>query len=204
MINFQSHFTKRLILVILFFTFTPLALITTLVSVFSIQKSSTAPTLDPVNVSRSTNSGVRVYASLPNSLPEFSQSVEIADARVHIIRKYLEKFNSPLAPYSELIVSTADKYNIDWRLITAIARQESNLCKIIPPNTYNCYGWGIHSRGTLGFKSFEEGIDIVSKGLKKEYIDKGYKTPDKIMTKYTPSSNGSWALGVNTFISEMQ
>ena len=34
------------------------------------------------------------------------------------------------------------------------------------------------------------------KGFKKGYIDKGLKTPEEIMPKYTPSSKGSWARGV--------
>jgi hypothetical protein len=89
-------------------------------------------------------------------------------------------------------------------LTTAIAQQESNLCKNYPDGTYNCWGWGIHSQGTLGFSSFTEGIELVTKGLKENYIDKGYLTPETIMTKYTPLSNGSWANGVSKFLSEME
>lgn len=149
-------------------------------------------------------SGVRVFASLPALTPSVYGAVEAKDARPEIIRGYLEYYKSPLVPHAEFIVETADKYELDFRLITAIAQQESNLCKIIPPNTYNCWGWGIHSRGTLGFESYEQGIETVSKGLKEEYINKGYLTPEQIMSKYTPMSNGSWARGVNQFMSEME
>ena len=107
-------------------------------------------------------------------------------------------------PYANNVVTAADKYKIDFRLITAIAQQESNLCKIIPPDSHNCWGWGINSNGSLGFNSYEEAIDTVSKGLKEEYIDKGYTTPEQIMSKYTPLSNGSWAFGVNKFLTEME
>jgi hypothetical protein len=103
------------------------------------------------------------------------------------------------------MVQKSDEYGLDYRLIPAIAQQESNLCKIIPPETYNCWGWGIHSRGTLGFNSYEEAIETVMQGLKKEYIDKGYTTPDTIWTKYTPGSpDGAWAKGVNQFMSAME
>lgn len=149
-------------------------------------------------------SGVRVFASLPALTPSVYGTVEAKDARPEIIRGYLEYYKSPLVPHAQFIVETADKYELDFRLITAIAQQESNLCKIIPPNTYNCWGWGIHSRGTLGFESFEQGIETVSKGLKEEYINKGYLTPEEIMSKYTPMSNGSWARGVNQFMAEME
>ena len=94
---------------------------------------------------------------------------------------------------------------MDFRLITAIAQQESNLCKIIPPRTYNCWGWGIHSEGTLGFDSYEEAIDAVTLGLKENYFNKGLTTPDTIWPKYTPSSpDGAWAKGVNQFMAEME
>jgi len=83
-------------------------------------------------------------------------------------------------------------------------RKESNLCKIIPPETYNCWGWGIHSKGTLGFSSFEEGIETVSQGLKKTTSTKDFRTIEEIMSKYTPLSNGSWAEGVNQFMQEME
>jgi hypothetical protein len=56
----------------------------------------------------------------------------------------------------------------------------------------------------LGFNSYSDAIETVSKGLKNNYIDEGLVTPDEIMTKYTPSSNGSWAHGVNEFMSEMK
>jgi hypothetical protein len=156
------------------------------------------------NLISSPKSGVQVYASLPVKLPSVSGEIGAVDARPEIIRQYLEYYNSPLAPYSPFIVATADKYSLDFRLITAIAQQESNVCKIIPPGSYNCWGWGIHSKGSLGFSSFEEGIETVSKGLREEYLNKGYATVEDIMSKYTPLSNGSWANGVNTFLSQMQ
>ena len=40
--------------------------------------------------------------------------------------------------------------------------------------------------------------------LKREYFDKGLNTPELIMKKYCPNSNGSWALGVQQFIDEME
>jgi hypothetical protein len=56
----------------------------------------------------------------------------------------------------------------------------------------------------LGFTSFSEGINEVSKGLREEYLDKGFSTVEEIMSKYTPLSNGSWAAGVNQFMADMQ
>jgi len=78
--------------------------------------------------------------------------------------------------------------------------QESNLCKHIYPGSYNCWGWGIYGNKVTRFSSYEEAIETISRGLKKNYIDKGYTTPEEIMRKYTPPSDGSWAFGVNTFL----
>lgn len=127
-----------------------------------------------------------------------------ADARVEIIRQYLKKYNSPLLGEEKTLVRAADKYGLDFRLLVAIAQQESNLCKVMPKDSYNCWGWGIHSRGTLRFHSYKEAIEAVAKGLREEYIDKGYTTPELIMKKYTPLSKGTWAAGVREFMVEME
>jgi hypothetical protein len=131
-------------------------------------------------------------------------AVTPADARTEIIRQYLARYNSPLEPYAQLIVNISEKYGLDFRLLVAIAQQESNLCKKIPENSYNCWGWGIHSRGTLYFSSYPEAIETVARGLKEEYLDKGYTTPEEIMKKYTPLSPGTWAYGVQQFLDEME
>jgi hypothetical protein len=189
-------FWKNIFLVVIFFTIAP---ITLGVSLFSLLSLKAIPQEDTPRVS-----GVRIYASLPGSFPSVSGIAEVGDARVEIVRQYLEDYSSPLEPHAGLLVEASDKYGLDFRLITAIAQQESNLCKIIPPGSFNCWGWGIHSEGTLGFTSFEEGIENVSKGIREEYLNKGFQTVEEIMSKYTPLSNGSWADGVNTFMSGME
>ena len=198
-------FWKNIILVTVFLVITPLTLGISLFSLFSI-KSSDMVKHDPntSNLLTSPQSGVRVYASLPVKFPLVSEQITSADARPEILRQYMESFGSPLAPYSELIVQTADKYSLDFRLITAIAQQESNICKVIPPESYNCWGWGITGQGTLGFSSFQDGIEKVSEGIRSDYLNKGFTSVNEIMSKYTPLSNGSWADGVNKFMSEME
>lgn len=126
------------------------------------------------------------------------------DARPILIRKYLEKYKSPLAPYSDLIFQLSKTYDYDYYWIVAIAQQESNLCKKIPEDSHNCWGYGIHKNGTLKFDSYELALKSYAEYLKREYFDKGLNTPELIMKKYCPSSNGSWAYGVNHFIAEME
>ncbi len=138
---------------------------------------------------------------------EFKTYLEAGDARPLIIANFLERYNSPLKPYDYYgvaIVEIADRYDIDFRLLPAIAMQESNLCKRIPPGSYNCLGFGIHERGTLGFESYEANFERAARELKAYYIDQGRVTPELIMKKYTPSSDGSWARSVNQWMSEMR
>jgi len=133
--------------------------------------------------------------------------VEREDARAELVAKFLERYNSPLQPYAyfgQLFVQLADKHDFDFRLLPAIAMQESNLCKNIPPESYNCLGFGIHERGTLAFENFDANFERAARELKMYYIEEGLTTPQEIMTKYTPSSDGSWADSVNQWMTEMR
>src|SRR4030042_6256428 len=204
--KFNPFKINKLVTSAIFFSITPLVIAVSLITLITMKSESRMDTEKPTDtkVLSSNTTGVQIFASLPSSYPEIAGEVLAADARGEIIKDYLNNYNSPLEPYAYLIVNTADKYELDFMLITAIAQQESNLCKNYPSGTFNCWGWGIHSQGTLGFSSFEEGIETVSKGLREEYLDKGYGTIEEIMSKYTPLSNGSWAYGVNKFMSEME
>ncbi len=197
-------FWKNLILVFIFFVITPITIGISLFSLYSLKNTPKILSATDSNLFISPQSGIQVYASLPSKSSSISDEIGASDARPEIVKKYLEAYNSPLVPFSDFIVQTSDKYSLDFRLTTAIAQQESNLCKIIPPDSYNCWGWGITSVGTLGFSSYEEGIEEVSRGLRQNYLDKGYTTVSQIMSKYTPLSNGSWAHGVNEFMTAMQ
>jgi len=132
---------------------------------------------------------------------------ESSDGRAEIVAKFLERYNSPLKPYDhfgQVFVDVADRYGFDFRLLPAIAMQESNLCKTSDPAIFNCLGFGIHKNGTLAFDSYEANFDRAGRELKANYIDKGLTTPELIMKKYTPSSDGSWANSVNQWMAEMR
>jgi len=139
-------------------------------------------------------------SAAPFVLGAYKAEVTLKDGRVANLKSFFRKYNSVLYDQSELIVQISDEYQFDYRLLPAIAMQESNLCKFIPENSHNCWGWGIYGDLVTKFDSYEEAIRMVSKGIKDHYIDKGLVTASAIMQKYTPSSNGSWANGVNTFL----
>lgn len=148
---------------------------------------------------------------------------ESEDARAVIVANFLKRYNSdrrnlnhPLVPedyFGNFFVDLADEYNLDFRLLPAIAMQESNLCVSTPRpsdengrivESYNCLGFGVYGDKVTMFPSFEANFEQAAKTLKKNYIDIGLDTPYKIMKKYTPPSDGSWAESVNQWMTEMR
>lgn len=126
------------------------------------------------------------------------------DKRIAVLKAFFRKYDSPLYDHAEFIVKISDENSLDYRLIPAISMQESGACRVIPHNSHNCWGWGIYGNLVTRFPSYPDAITAVATGLKIYYIDKGLRTPEEIMRKYNPSSNGSWAFGVNTFIDVLE
>lgn len=146
-----------------------------------------------------------VFSAIPPVENRITTAVRSADARSEIIRQYLSKFGSPLEPHSDLLVRVADENGFDFRWMVAIAQQESNLCKRIPVNSFNCWGWGIYGDKVTRFESYEQAITKIAPQFKDKFLVHGSKTePSKVMQTYTPPSDGSWAYGVNQFMDDMQ
>jgi len=146
-----------------------------------------------------------IYIANPKDSLLTSQTVAADDVRAAILDNYLLKQLAPMAGQGKTLVAAADRYGLDWRLVTAIAMQESNAGKVMPRDSFNAWGWAIYTGQYSGtyFDSWEHGIETVSKGLA-VYRDKyGLVTPEEIMTRYTPDSaakGGSWAFGVKYFM----
>lgn len=201
----KSWLIKRITLIAVFLVITPITLSLTVFSLLTLNK----------NYHEGTSSFTRsFFAPQTKSLilapfgissdKSVSDEVISGDSRAELLRKYLTKNKSPLLPHAEFIVALSDKYMIDYRLLVAIAQKESGLCRVIPEGSHNCWGWGIHSKGSLGFDSYEEGLETVAKGLKEKYVDKGYLTVEQIMTKYAHSSSTTWAEGVIGYMNDIQ
>lgn len=141
-------------------------------------------------------------------------AVKTADARPIIVDNYLRRYSSPMEGYGTFITAKADELaslhhlNPTYLtfLIVAIGQNESNLGKKMPPDCHNMWGWGIHKGGTLCFDSWEEGISTVMTGIATDYmVGQGLKTPQEIMSRYTPHSpNGAWAQSVSTFLEQLE
>ncbi len=128
-----------------------------------------------------------------------------SDTRAEQLRMFLESYNSPLAADAETFVSEADKYNLDWKLVAAIAGVESTFGKHIPTGSYNGWGWGVFTGTQDGvhFKDWAEGIAVVSQGLRKNYIDRGADTIYDMGWIYAANGN-SWAGHVRYFVDKLE
>lgn len=148
-----------------------------------------------------------IFNSQPPILGTSDAKILSADGKATIIQQFLALQRSPLSPHAQKIVDEAEKYDLDWRLTTAICMVESNCGKSIPEGSHNAWGWAIHSSYTKYFENWEQAIETVTRGLKTDYIDRGLLTPDQIMTRYCPLSidkGGTWAKSVEYFMWELE
>lgn len=85
------------------------------------------------------------------------------------IDEFFSKGNMPLEGYGYKFVEVAEKYNLPYNLLPAIAAQESTGGKRCINN--NPFGWG---SGKIKFKNFEESIEVVGEKMAnhKYYKDK--------------------------------
>jgi hypothetical protein len=191
---------RKIILSISFFIFSPILLSVSIVYfLFLSYNSSSHHDLIGQNPNHSI-----AFAALPPAENVLGDSIISKDARIEMLKQFFAKYKSPLEPFASNVVEAADKYDLDFRLIPSIAMQESNLCKKIITDSYNCWGFGIYGKNVTRFDSYPEAIETVTKTLAQNYVAGGLNTPDEIMKKYTPSSNGSWAKSVNYFMSQLQ
>lgn len=134
--------------------------------------------------------------------PLYTGNIE-GDNRVKILEAYLRRYNSPLADNAEDFVRYADKYDLDWRFVASIAGLESSFGQRIPTNSYNAWGWGVYGDNVHYFTSWEEGIKVISHGLRTRYMDQwGAEDIYEIGSFYAASP--TWAQRVTFFMNNIQ
>ena len=137
---------------------------------------------------------------LHNSFINTDDIEQLRQKKIKIaIENVLKRYDSPMAEASESFVKACIKYQIDCYLLPSIAGLESTFGKFIWPNSFNPFGW---ARGYMMFKTWDEGIDTVAKGLKNGYIKKGALTVEDIGPIYSESP--TWAIRVNYFVNQFE
>ena len=157
-------------------------------------------------ISEDKNSPNRQFllSNAPINKDGYSTEATVIDGRIANLKSFFRKYNSPLYDHADKVVEVSDKYEFDYRLLPAIAMQESNLCRVIPDDSHNCWGWGIYGDVVTKFDSYDEALETVAKGIRLNYIDQGLVTASALRKVYTPSSKGSWSHGVNTFLKALE
>jgi hypothetical protein len=146
--------------------------------------------------------------NLMKVIPVYAQSEQIiqiesrpVDKRATILKDYLAKHNSPLEDSAQDFIDAADQYGLDWKLIVSISGVESTFGKYIPGG-FNGWGWGVYGDNAIYFKSWREAIFTISKGLRENYVNKGYAEPYSMNRLYAASPN--WGGNVTFFMNDIE
>jgi hypothetical protein len=140
----------------------------------------------------------KIYAvekSARSSAKLIQEVTQVEDVRVKKLRAYLEQYNSPMAEDAGTFVAEADKYNLDYRFLPAIAGVESWYGARIPANSYNGWGWGVYGGHVTYFGSWEEAIETISKEIRVKYMEK-WGASDVYEIGHYYASDPTWAYKV--------
>lgn len=191
---------KKTVLVFLWF---PLIFILLIINL-SLLASSTnwSHAIVPLSNAAPDDTGVATSVGTSEVL---STNVISGDARTLLLESFFKKNESPMTPYTNLIVQEADAYGFDFRLLPAIAMCESNLGKHVPLKTgFNPFGIAVFTGTQSGknFDSWEQAITWVSGYIHDRYYAQGITTLHDIGAIWAPPSvntGGSWADCVQYF-----
>lgn len=144
-----------------------------------------------------------IYSSKPIVAGTTTSGIQQEDARAGRIDEIFRTYNCPIQGKGSAFVKEADKNNIPYWLVAAVAFQESSCGKFTPKvegsESSNLWGWGVWGEHIYMFEDVEEGIAVVSKYMSDKFYSQGITDPCIIMRTYTPPSQGSWCQGVKFF-----
>ena len=141
----------------------------------------------------------------PEEQPKNMQfEIEAAEVdRAQVLKKFFERYDSPLVNYADTFVKVADAYGIDYTLLPAISCMESTCGKFMPADSNNAFGWGVYGGTYIKFETHDEAIETVGEGLNENYFSKGWDTIDEIAPIYTPPNSTHWKSGVKYFTNQI-
>lgn len=122
--------------------------------------------------------------------------------RTEKLKEFLRQYDSPLENYSEDFIQTADNYNLDWRLLPAIAGCESTFGQA--SCGFNPFGWGNCS---LDFNDYPTAISVVGRTLAESPAYEAWRQDQSLYTlakiyKTIPPFE-KWTSCVNYFMEEI-
>jgi hypothetical protein len=126
-----------------------------------------------------------------------------------LIDAYLASKGSPMAGQGAAFMASGARWQVDPRLLVAIAGAESNFGQVTcGPN--NAWGWACPN-DPADFATWAHGIDTVTSGLRRYYLDEGRTSVSLIQQKYCPVGaandptglNSHWRTNVTRFLLEL-
>jgi hypothetical protein len=125
------------------------------------------------------------------------------------IDAYLASKGSPMVGQGAAFIASGGRWQMDPRLIVAIAGAESSFGQITCA-PFNAWGYGCPN-GPYRFDSWADGIDAVAEGLRTNYLAEGRTTVATINLKYAPLGaandptglNNNWTINVSRFLVEL-
>lgn len=189
---------RKLILLLSFFLITPSLLILSLILLTLHTHPFGAVLGASIEIPQSV-----AYAALPTTQNVMDASASLSDRRVQSLQSFFSLYHSPLLLYAQEIVDKADAYGIDYKLLPAIAMQESLLCKkALAKAPYNCWGFGIYGKKITSFSSYDEAIDTITRyfaNKKKGGVD----SLEEIGKIYNPGNTNNWKENVTLIMSKI-
>jgi len=129
------------------------------------------------------------------------------DISVSDIQRYLIGKASPFASNAGTLRARGLEYNVDPRLIVAIAGAESTfgtVWRACPQAGFNAWSWFYRGDcATSRFDSFDDGIERVTRGIRKRYLDRELMTIPLIANTYCPGCPDWVPLVTRFYSSEM-
>lgn len=123
------------------------------------------------------------------------------DKQAKILAEFLAQYDSPLQYSAQDFIDAAKVYDLDWKLLPAIAGVESTFGKQIPGG-FNGWGWGVYGTQAIYFSSWKEAIYTIAQGLRENYFNKGYNEPYSINRIYAASP--TWGSKVTFFMNKIE
>lgn len=123
------------------------------------------------------------------------------------IDAYLTGKSSPIAGNGGVFFTSGVQYNVDPRLIVAIAGTESSFgtaWAACPASGFNAWSWFYNGNcANSPFSSFAEGIQTVTKFMRRSYLSKGLTTIPLIGARYCASGCSSWVSNTTRFYTDL-
>lgn len=126
------------------------------------------------------------------------------DRRADILTSYFLSKGSPLASSSLQFVKTADKYNLDWRLLPAIAGVESTFETNGNTSDHNPFGYMCSGRPCY-FGSYSEAIETDAKTISTGGAYKNFQQSKRIydLAKTYTALPQDWTGKVEIFMNQI-